>query len=69
MGGLAIRGLYLMEASAGPTFQMPVVDAHVYHQAAVGLVRGEGFSSSYFFQPFFYPFWLASLYWVSGTSS
>ncbi|MFH2002609.1 MAG: tetratricopeptide repeat protein, partial [Planctomycetota bacterium] len=65
---LSIRLLFLFDMSESPTFHVPVVDSFVYHQAAVSLVRGQGFQDTFFFQPFFYPFFLSAVYAVSGVS-
>ncbi len=65
---LSVRLLFLLDVSEAPTFRVPVVDSFVYHQAAVSLTRGEGFQSTFFFQPFFYPFFLSAVFAVSGAS-
>lgn len=65
---LAIRLLFLWDISDAPTFDVPVVDSFVYHEAAASLAKGEGFQSSFFFQPFLYPAFLSVIYSLLGVS-
>lgn len=63
-----VRGLYLYESRDSPTFKIPVVDARTYDQIARQIVdRGE-FTRDLFWQPPFYPFFLASIYKVTKGS-
>ncbi len=65
---LLVRLAYLYESSDSPFFEVPIVDSMVYSEAAAGLANGEGFSGSFFFQPFLYQFFLAVLY-IAGDGS
>ncbi|MBN1461548.1 MAG: glycosyltransferase family 39 protein, partial [Armatimonadetes bacterium] len=66
--GLGIRLIFLWENTANPTFDLPVVDAAVYNDLAVGLVSGHGMTEGFFWQPFFYPMFLAAVYRLVGQS-
>ncbi|MEW6198423.1 MAG: tetratricopeptide repeat protein [Planctomycetota bacterium] len=63
---LAVRVAYLLDSADWPAFRWPVVDAYAYHHAARELAAGHGFGDRFFWQPFFYPFFLACLYTFVG---
>ncbi|MHC4335115.1 MAG: glycosyltransferase family 39 protein [Planctomycetota bacterium] len=63
-----VRGVYLYESSDNPTFRAPVVDSLTYDQMARRLLAGEGLTSDFFWQPLFYPLFLAGVYRVSDFS-
>ena len=65
---VVVRFTYLFESADSPAFQVPVVDALVYHKAASSLAQGGGFSRVFFFQPFLYPFFLSGIYELFGAS-
>jgi len=78
---LAVRGTYLWQSSANPTFRTPVVDAETYHTMACTLLKrmtgdtsfavqrgGDPTHSGFFWQPFFYPFFLSVIYLFAGPS-
>jgi len=62
----AARTLYLLESGDNPAFATPLVDAETYHRLAVELSRGSGLKETFFWQPVFYPVFLAVVY--SGSS-
>ena len=63
-----VRGVYLYESSDNPTFRAPVVDSLTYDQMARRLLAGEGLTRDFFWQPLFYPLFLAGIYRVSDFS-
>lgn len=63
-----IRLIYLYESSASPSFQIPIVDSKVYDETAKALVAGQGLTSNFFWQPFFYQFFLSVVYFYSDNS-
>ncbi|MFC1453051.1 ArnT family glycosyltransferase, partial [Verrucomicrobiota bacterium] len=65
---LAVRLLYLFESARNPTFTSPIVDAATYDTAARHLAETGRFTKTFFWQPFFYPAFLAAVYAVSGSS-
>jgi tetratricopeptide (TPR) repeat protein/4-amino-4-deoxy-L-arabinose transferase-like glycosyltransferase len=65
---LSIRLLYLYESSDNPTFDAPIVDAQGYDQLGRGLAEKHLMSQEFFWRGFFYPFFLAGVYAVSGSS-
>ncbi len=68
MLALSIRFLYLWEYSSCPTFRVPVVDSETYDRHARLLaVEGE-IDRRFFWQGFFYPFYLAGAYALTGGS-
>ena len=66
--GLAVRCIYLYESSANPAFRMPLVDSYAYDRAARTFADHGGMGLQFFWQPFFYPFFLAVVYLMSGGS-
>ncbi len=65
---LGLRSIVLYERSSGPGFAVPIVDAGAYDQMARQLLAGEGVEPRMFWQPIFYPLFLASVYGLSGGS-
>jgi len=65
---LMLRLVYLVESADYPAFAVPIIDALDYDTAARQLLGGGGFSRQFFWQPFFYPLWLAAAYAVTGGS-
>jgi len=65
---LTVRLLFLMSAMDSPSFRNPVVDAQSYHFIAVALANGAKPSAGFFWQPVFYPLFLAAVYKMFGVS-
>ena len=65
---ILVRGLYLYESSDNPTFRAPVVDSLTYDQMARRLAGGEGLTPDFFWQPLFYPLFLAAVYRLTDFS-
>jgi tetratricopeptide (TPR) repeat protein/4-amino-4-deoxy-L-arabinose transferase-like glycosyltransferase len=65
---LVVRLLYLWDSSANPFFLKPIVDSASYVDAARKLAAGDGVSSRFLFQPFFYPFFLSVVFWFTNSS-
>jgi tetratricopeptide (TPR) repeat protein len=65
---LAVRFIYLYESSANPSFRVPIVDSKVYDDAARTLATKGILGANFFWQPFFYQFFLAVIYFFSGGS-
>ncbi len=63
---LAVRLVYLAHSAANPFFAAPVVDAHSYMAQARQLAEGSWVGDKPFWQPPLYPYFLASIYAVSG---
>ena len=68
LAALVVRGVYLWQSSAFPTFLAPIVDAETYHTIAKDLAQRHRLDESFFWQPFFYPFFLSIVYLLSGAS-
>jgi 4-amino-4-deoxy-L-arabinose transferase-like glycosyltransferase len=65
---LIVRLVYLGEISRSPAFQVPIVDSATYDQHARLLVAQGTFTQQFFWQGFFYPFFLAAVYFFTGGS-
>ncbi len=65
---LVVRIVYLVEFSKSPTFHVPIIDSASYDQHARILVEQGTFSPRFFWQGFFYPFYLAVVYFLTGGS-
>ncbi len=65
---LTIRLIYLYESPANPSFRAPIVDSDTYDETARQFAEGQGLGKSFFWQPFFYPFFLSVIYFFSGNS-
>ncbi len=65
---LVVRLVYLGEISHAPSFRVPIIDSASYDQHARILVEQGTFSPRFFWQGFFYPFYLAVVYFLTGGS-
>ena len=68
LGALVVRLVVVFQSVDNPSFHYPVVDAGAYDQIARGLADSGTLSPRLFWQPFFYPVFLATIYLVSGGS-
>jgi tetratricopeptide (TPR) repeat protein len=60
-----VRFVYLAQSGSFPTFGVPIVDAGTYDLLARNLISGKG-QVDLFWQPLFYPLWLAAVYKLGG---
>lgn len=65
---LLVRGVYLYDSSDSPTFYTPIVDSQTYDGLARGLAEGLPMTNEFFWQPLFYPLFLAVVYGLSNFS-
>jgi tetratricopeptide (TPR) repeat protein len=65
---LAVRAVYLVDSADYPAFCIPIFDAGDYDESARQLASGGAMGAQFFWQPFFYPFFLSCVYFVSGGS-
>jgi len=65
---LLVRGFYLYESRANPTFATPIVDSRTYDGLARQLAEGQPITSEFFWQPVFYPLFLSLVYGLSHFS-
>jgi tetratricopeptide (TPR) repeat protein len=65
---LAIRLEFVRESAAFPTYNVPVVDAATYDGIARSVNDGKG-ADSLFWQPFFYPAFLTTVYFFAGAGA
>jgi 4-amino-4-deoxy-L-arabinose transferase-like glycosyltransferase len=65
---LVVRLVYLGEIAKSPTFHVPIIDSASYDQHARLLVEKGIFYQRFFWQGFFYPFYLAVVYFFTGGS-
>jgi len=65
---LAVRLLYLWDVSDSPVFRTPIVDAGTYDELARGLSERGTITETFFWQPFFYPAFLAVVYFLTQGS-
>ena len=56
---LVVRVVYILQSRSSPAFLMPIVDAEVYDRMARTLAGKHLLEYGFFWQPFFYPFFLA----------
>lgn len=63
-----VRTVYLYESSDNPTFSAPIVDSLTYDQMAKGLAETGSLTDEFFWQPPFYPLFLALIYKFTGSS-
>ncbi len=63
-----VRAIYLLQASHGPAFAEPMVDALTYHDLAAGLARDGVYDARMLWQAPLYPVFLAGIYKVCGVS-
>jgi 4-amino-4-deoxy-L-arabinose transferase-like glycosyltransferase len=66
---LIVRLVYLSEISKSPAFHVPIVDSATYDQHAREFLSQGTFSQQFFWQGFFYPFFLAAVYFFAGGST
>ncbi|MDH3745888.1 MAG: glycosyltransferase family 39 protein, partial [Acidobacteriota bacterium] len=65
---LAARLLYLYQSRDNPSFGAPIVDAGDYDLVARRLLEDRALDVRLFWQPFFYPWFLAAVYGLSAGS-
>ncbi|MBP1767261.1 MAG: putative O-linked GlcNAc transferase-putative TPR-containing transrane protein [Candidatus Aminicenantes bacterium] len=65
---LLVRGVYLAESWDNPTFRTPIVDSQTYDGLARRLAAGQPVTSEFFWQPVFYPTFLALVFRLSHSS-
>ncbi len=65
---LIIRLIYLFQISHAPTFYVPIIDSHEYHQMASRVITDGVMGEPFFWQSFYYPFFLSRLYYFTGSS-
>jgi tetratricopeptide (TPR) repeat protein len=65
---LVVRAVYLYDSSDNPTFLAPVVDSLTYDLNARDLANGLAMGREFFWQQFFYPFFLSTVYFISNSS-
>ncbi len=63
-----LRVLFLCDTADAPSFNAPTVDAQTYDRIARALASGQPMDQEMFWQPFFYPFFLAGVYRTLGPS-
>ena len=66
---LIVRLIYLFQSASNPAFDLPLIDSETYDRLARQLVSGRGLTDEFFWQPVFYPFFLAGVYLVTGGSA
>jgi tetratricopeptide (TPR) repeat protein len=66
LAALLVRLIYLIESADYPAFTLPIIDARGYDQAARQLAETGRLTPQFFWQPFFYPTFLAGLYALNG---
>lgn len=62
---IIVRGIYLYDSSDNPTFSTPIVDSQTYDSLAWILASGRPITREFFWQPLFYPLFLALVYKLS----
>jgi len=62
LAAFLVRAVYLLESADSPVFWHPIVDAGTYDGLARDFLKNGRFGEGFFWQPFFYPFFLASIY-------
>ena len=63
---LLVRGIYLLQSSTSPAFDVPMVDSESYHTLALALVAGDVLPRLFYQGPF-YPLFLAGIYAMGGS--
>jgi tetratricopeptide (TPR) repeat protein len=63
-----LRLVYLFESSDNPTFFTPTLDGKTYHELARSLWQGQDVRNGFFWQPVFYPLFLALVYLFTHAS-
>jgi Flp pilus assembly protein TadD len=62
LAALLVRSVYLLESADSPVFWHPIVDAGTYDSLARDFLRSGRLGEGFFWQPFFYPFFVAIIY-------
>ncbi len=65
---LSVRLIYLYQSSDNPSFTAPIIDARTYDLAARKLVAGKEIDFELFWQGCFYPLYLSTVYFLTGSS-
>ncbi|UCC31004.1 MAG: tetratricopeptide repeat protein [Phycisphaerales bacterium] len=65
---LAAQLAYLTEGTKDPTFEIPIIDAGVYHNAAIRFAEGGSLHDDAFWQPPLFPLFLGCVYRLVGTN-
>jgi len=65
---LTVRLIYFNEISKSPTFLIPISDSDLYDRLAHSLAQRGLMQKDFFLQSFFYPFFLSTVYFFSGSS-
>ncbi len=65
---LAVQLAYLAERTKDPTFEIPIIDAGVYHNAAARFAEGGALHDDAFWQPPLFPLFLGCVYRLVGTN-
>lgn len=65
---LLVRAVYIYESRNNPTFYTPIVDSQTYDSLARALASGQPLDREFFWQPLFYPLFLALIYKLSNFS-
>jgi len=63
-----IRFIYILQLKAAPYFDIPLVDEETYYRTARDLIEGRGYGARPFWQPPFYPAFLAFLLMIGRGS-
>lgn len=63
-----VQTLYLLESRDDPTFDIPIIDASVYHQAAIRVANGKPIFDDAFWQPPLFPYLLGWVYHLFGVN-
>ena len=66
---LIVRLIYLFQSASNPAFDLPLIDSETYDRLARHLASGGSLTDEFFWQPVFYPFFLAGVYLVTGGSA
>ena len=61
---LMVQSVYLAEARNDPSLTVPIIDASIYHQAAVRFAGGEPLYDGAFWQPPLFPLFLGCIYQI-----
>ena len=69
VGGFLVRLVHAFLLRDNPYFDYPIIDAKVYHDAALAIANGSGHPDDIFWQPPGYSYFMAALYKLIGTSA
>ena len=64
---LLVQLVYLYSSSAFPTFRVPIIDSDSYIKLARAWIDNGVMDLKFFWQPFFYPFFLSCVYYITGS--